>query len=182
MPFETLKKSHLKRNILIGVLVVGIISAIILQFTRAKYRVTESIPLVNGTINYTLPDLNITALYIDGVAADSLESNTNYTLDTERSNCTYKDGSTISNLTLNYDSETQTFTIIPYTTKGTKCNLYFNEVKILLKDAILSEKDIQTREDFSTVLSTNTNGIIYQETTSDGTTYYFAGDTDYSIR
>ena len=178
MKFEVLKRSHLKRNIIIGIVVVAIISAVVLNFTRAKYRVTESIPIVNGTINYTLPDLNITALYIDGVAADSLESNTNYTLDTERSNCTYKDGSTISNLTLNYDSETQTFTIIPYTTKGTKCNLYFNEVKILLKDAILSEKDIQTREDFSTVLSTNTNGIIYQETTSDGTTYYFAGDTD----
>ena len=59
MEFETLKKSHLKRNIIIGIVVVLIISAVILNFTRAKYRTTQSIPLVNGTINYSLPDLNI---------------------------------------------------------------------------------------------------------------------------
>ena len=57
MEFETLKQSHLKRNIMIGVVAVLIISAVVLNFTRAKYRVTQSIPLVNGTINYTLPDI-----------------------------------------------------------------------------------------------------------------------------
>ena len=62
MPFETLKKSHLKRNVIIGVLVVGIISAVILNFTRAKYRVTQSIPLVNGTINYTPYDFKVMAM------------------------------------------------------------------------------------------------------------------------
>ena len=64
MEIETLKRSHLKRNIIIGVLVVAIISAIILTFTRAKYRTTQSIPLVNGTINYSLPDLNIVWTYV----------------------------------------------------------------------------------------------------------------------
>ena len=53
MEIETLKRSHLKRNILIAVVIVLIISAVILNFTRARYRVTESILLVNGTINYT---------------------------------------------------------------------------------------------------------------------------------
>ena len=129
MEFETLKQSHLKRNIMIGVVAVLIISAVVLNFTRAKYRVTQSIPLVNGTINYSLADLNIVALYIDGVAADELDSSKNYTLDTTQSTCTYKDGSTIQNLTLNYDSDTKTFTIAPYTTKGTKCSLYFEESK-----------------------------------------------------
>ena len=54
LEIETLKRSHLKRNIIIGVVAVLIISAIILNFTRAKYRVTESIPLVNGTINFSM--------------------------------------------------------------------------------------------------------------------------------
>ena len=129
MEFETLKQSHLKRNIMIGVVAVLIISAVVLNFTRAKYRVTQSIPLVNGTINYSLADLNIVALYIDGVASEELDSSKNYTLDTDQSTCTYKDGSTIQNLTLNYDSDTKTFTIAPYTTKGTKCTLYFEESK-----------------------------------------------------
>ena len=177
MPFETLKRSHIKRNILIGVLVVGIISAIVLNFTRAKYRVTQSIPLVNGTINYTPYDLNVVALYIDGVEAETLDSSTNYTLDTTQSTCTYKDGSIIPNLTLSYDSATKSFSISPYTTRGTKCTLYFEE-KPLASEIILAGKDIQTRSDFSTVLSTSTNGIIFEEQTSNGTTYYFAGDTD----
>ena len=129
MEFETLKQSHLKRNIMIGVVAVLIISAVVLNFTRAKYRVTQSIPLVNGTINYTLPDIQIVGLYINGVEAEELDSTKSYTLDTTQSTCTYKDGSTIQNLTLNYDSDTKTFTIAPYTTKGTKCSLYFEESK-----------------------------------------------------
>ena len=129
MEFETLKQSHLKRNIMIGVVAVLIISAVVLNFTRAKYRVTQSIPLVNGTINYTLPDIQIVGLYINGVEAEELDSTKSYTLDTDQSTCTYKDGSTIQNLTLNYDSDTKTFTIAPYTTKGTKCTLYFEESK-----------------------------------------------------
>ena len=60
MEFQVLKRSHLKRNIIIAVVVVAIISAVILNFTRAKYRTTQSMPLlINGTINYTLADLNI---------------------------------------------------------------------------------------------------------------------------
>ena len=129
MEFEVLKKSHLKRNIMIGVVAVLIISAVVLQFTHAKYRVTKSVPLANGVVNYTLPDIRIVALYIDGVASEELDSSKNYTLDTTQSTCTYKDGSTIQNLTLNYDSDTKTFTITPYTTKGTKCTLYFEESK-----------------------------------------------------
>ena len=129
MEFEVLKKSHLKRNIITGVVAILIISAIILNFTRAKYRTIQSIPLVNGTINYSLADLNIVALYIDGVEAEELDSSKNYTLNTTQSTCTYKDGTTIDNLTLNYDSNTKTFTIAPYTTKGTKCTLYFEESK-----------------------------------------------------
>ena len=126
MEFELLKKSHVKRNIIIGVTIVLIISAVVLQFTRAKYRVTESIPLVTGTINYTLPDLNIIGLYVDDEEVIELDSNKEYTLDTSKSTCTYKDGSAISNLNINYDGDTKALSISPYTTKGTKCTLYFN--------------------------------------------------------
>ena len=65
MNFEVLKRSHLKRNILIAVVIVFILSAIILTFTKAKYRTTESMPLLNGTINYTLADLNIVEMYLN---------------------------------------------------------------------------------------------------------------------
>ena len=177
MEFQTLKQSHLKRNIIIGVVVVAIISAIVLNFTRAKYVYTDKMPLINGTVNYSLADLNIVAIYVGGVEVDSLDSSKQYTLDTEQSTCTYKDGSTISNLTISYETETGSLSISPFTTKGTKCTLFFNEyVEPITIQDILAEKDIASRDDFSTTLSDDTTGIIYQAQDDDGTTYYFAGN------
>ena len=66
MEIETLKHSHLKRNIIIGVLVVAIISACVLTFTRAKYRTTQSIKIAEGQINYTPYDFKIMAIYQEG--------------------------------------------------------------------------------------------------------------------
>ena len=177
MKFEVLKKSHLKRNIIIGVVVVTIISAVILNFTRAKYRVTQSIPLVNGTINYSLPDLNIVGLYIDGEEATKLDSSKKYTLDTTQSTCTYKDGTEIENLNISYNSETGGLSISPFTTKGTKCTLYFEEYVEPVRDTLLANyPTVLTRSSFSSVLTTSTTDTIYKATTSKGTTYYFAGN------
>ena len=177
MKFEVLKKSHLKRNIIIGVVAVLIISAIILNFTRAKYRTTQSIPLVNGTINYSLPDLNIVGLYIDGVEATELDSSKTYTLDTTQSTCTYKDGTEISDLSISYDSETGQLQISPFTTKGTKCTLYFEEYTPTISDTILANYPTQlTRSDFSLRVLNTTTGTIYYADTSKGRTYYFAGN------
>ncbi len=63
MEFEVLKRGHIKRNIIIGVIAVLLISAVILNFTRAKYRTTADIPIASGTINYSLADLNIVGIY-----------------------------------------------------------------------------------------------------------------------
>ena len=135
MKFEILKKNHLKRNLLIGIATISILTAGILTFTKAKYKTTESIPLVNGTINYTLADLNIVSLYIDGIETKSLDNSKTYVLNTEQSTCIYKDGTTINNLALNYNSDTKTFIITPYTAKGIKCILYFEEILKNQKDS-----------------------------------------------
>ena len=128
MNFEVLKRSHVKRNILIGVLVVLILSAIILTFTKAKYKITESIPLVNGTINYELSDFNLIGAYIqEGDSYTQVDEipTSGYELNVEKSYCTVNNENI--NATLNYDMETQNLTITPLTTKGTKCYLYFDE-------------------------------------------------------
>ena len=79
MEFEILKKSYIKRNIIIGVVIVIIISAIILNFTKAKYRSVSSVPIINSEINYKVPDLNMVSLYVaneDGYEeADTIPSN-----------------------------------------------------------------------------------------------------------
>ena len=125
MTFETLKRNHLKRNILIAVAIVFILSAIILTFTRAKYKLTESMPLLNGTINYTLADLNVVAMYVDGSEVDALP-NGNFVL-TSESYCTNEDGEKDESITISYDSATQGLSVSPLTKKGTKCYLYFEE-------------------------------------------------------
>ena len=179
MEIETLKHSHVKRNILIGVIAVLIISAIVLNFTSAKYRSVATTPLIHSEINYTLPDLNIIGLYVNGEEVQELDSTKNYVLDTSKSICTYKDGSTIDNLIISYDSNTKGLSITPYTTKGTKCTLYFDE-QILAKDVILAGRTVETRNlPFTTttiVEGTNGKGDIYQTTDWKGTTYYFAGN------
>ena len=123
MKFEILKQSHIKRNIVIGVIAVLIISVMVLTFTRAKYRVTESIPLVNGTINYSLGDLNIIAMYLYGEKIDSLPSG-NYALSTD-SYCEINGKKT--EVKLKYNSEEHSLSLSPFTTKGTKCYLYFED-------------------------------------------------------
>ena len=163
------KKKPLKRNILIVVFVVGVISAIVLNFTRARYRVTESIPLVNGIINYTPGDIIISAYY-NGELMD--------TFPTKDSGYTVESITCDNNATASFNEDTWSIKVNNLVTRATKCDVYFEENLFPARDTILANKDIRTRGDFSTALSTNTNGIIYQEETSEGTTYYFAGDTD----
>ena len=96
MTFETLKRSHLKRNILIAVVVVAIISAIILNFTRAKYRTTQSMPLIQGTINFSPSDFNIVAMYLNQDGAipagqTDIAPKFGYTLNEEQSFCEVND-------------------------------------------------------------------------------------------
>ena len=186
MKIKTLKKSHLKRNIIIGVVVVAIISAVILNFTRAKYRVTQSIPLVNGTINYSLADLNIVAITVDGESVDTIP-NGNYEL-TENSYCTIN-GEEDESVSLSYDMESKTLTVVPFTTKGTKCYLDFVTATTKEINTILGiiEVNLDT-PDFSKTSCTNGSNDgsnceeetvgIYEETTSKGTTYYWRGDVE----
>ena len=125
MEFQVLKRSYLKRNIIIAVVIVLMLTAIILTFSRAKYRTTQSMPLIQGTINYTLADLNIVAMYLDGSEIDTLPDG-NYEL-TEESYCTNEENVRDETITLSYDSATKGLSVSPMTKKGTKCYLYFEE-------------------------------------------------------
>ena len=179
MKIETLKKSHLKRNIIIGVVTILIISAVILNFTRAKYRTTQSIPLVNGTINYTPADFNAVAIYVNGdsgyTKTDTIPDG--YVLNESESYCTIN-GEKDTNISLSYDTATKSLSVTPMTTRGTKCYLYFDEKGITNIEELIASKNLTTRTDFSTTLTEDTTGTIYQAQDDDGTTYYFAGNTN----
>ena len=129
MNFEVLKRSHIKRNIIVALVIVFVLSAIILTFTRAKYRTTESIPLLNGTINYDLSDLNLIGVYIqngeDYTPANEIPTS-GYKFNGEESYCTINNERD-NTITLSFDMTTQNLTVTPLTKKGTKCYLYFDE-------------------------------------------------------
>ena len=144
--------------------------------------------MVNGTINYSLADLNIVAITVDGESTDTLPDG-NYEL-TENSYCTVN-GEEDSNMTLNYDSTTKTLNVVPFTTKGTKCYLDFVTSTTKKVDTILGTIEVNLDEpDFSKTSCTSKtyNGTartcgeetvgIYEETTSKGTTYYYRGDVE----
>ena len=176
MKFEVLKRSHLKKYIIIGVVVILIISAVILNFTRAKYRVTESIPLVNGTINYELSDLNAVAVYIedgDDYSKSDTIPESGYTFNEENSYCIVN-GEEDESITVSYDANTQSLSVSPLTTKGTKCYLYFDEQQILLKDTILTSNEVNSgTPNFASVATTDEG--MYATTDNLGTSYYFRG-------
>ena len=163
MNFEVLKRSHVKRNILIAVAIVFILSAIILTFTRAKYKITKSLPLVNGTINYELSDFNLIGAYIqtegDNYTQVDEIPTSGYEFNSEKSYCTVNDENI--NVTLSYDMETQNLTITPLTTKGTKCYLYFDE-KLSAGDTILASGNAPTGQ--TTDWTNNGQGVTYYYT------------------
>ena len=175
MKLEKLKESHLKRNLLISIVIIGILITIVLTFTKARYRIAESIPLVNGTINYDLADLNAVAVYIqegdDYSKSDTIPSS-GYTFNEEKSYCTVN-GEEDSNITVSYDANTQSLSVSPLTTKGTKCYLYFDQVKTL-NNAILTNNEVnEGTPNFSSTATTDEG--VYKTEDNLGTSYYFRG-------
>ena len=185
MEFQVLKKDNLKRNIIIGVFVVLIISAIILNFSSARYRSTASVPIVDSEVNYVRPDLNAVAIVVDGESTNTMPEGNYKLLDT--SYCTVNGED--ANVTLAWDQTTQMLTVTPFTTRGTKCYLYFETATTKTVDTVLGEIEVNLdTPDFSkTSCSAGSNNGgnceeetvgIYEETTSKGTTYYWRGDVE----
>ena len=175
MKYEVLKRGHIKRNILIALLVVSLISSLILNFTQAKYRVTESIPLIQGTINFSPSDLNIVAMYLNQDGAipageTDIAPKFGYTLNEEQSFCEVNDEK-IENAAFTYESGLLGFYNL--NRKGTKCSLYFD----LIPDNENPTLSISTSgTDNSITVKANTTdniGIYY---------YYFQLDNEEEIR
>lgn len=177
MNFEVLKKSHLKRNIIIGVVAVTIISAVVLNFTRAKYRTTQSIPLVNGTINYVKSDLNLIALNIENSNGEYVNTNTvpssGYILNEEKSYCEVN-SSKDNNTKIVYSGGQLNVNHI--TKKGTKCYIYFDIPKQTAKEYIMSKIIVQTTTpDFSKAAVIDEGVFSISDPVYGGTSYYWRG-------
>ncbi len=174
--FETIKFNKNRLYLLGGfVCVVVLMVTIFIGMSQSKYRNTQSIPLINGTITFNNADLNVIAMYQENDLGEyeSIDTvpNGGYLLDYENSYCEVN-GEKDSDVSLIYDNGRIN---VSFTKKGTKCYLYFNAKCGKACRAILANKAIQERTSFSSTLKSNTNGTIYQAPEGEGTSYYFAG-------
>ena len=175
MKFEVIKRSHLKRNILIAILVVTLISSLILNFTQAKYRVTESMPLIQGTINFSPSDLNLMAVYLnkngETISSDKVP-HVGYTLNTEQSICEVNDEKD-ENIEIVYENGLLNFNGLG--NKGTKCTAYFD----LIPDSenpVINQMIARSLDDVSITITVNASdnlGVFY---------YYYRLDNGEEIR
>jgi len=127
MKFETIKN----KKYFLYVLIIGIILFItfIVSTSLAKYKVTQSIKIASGSINYSPSDLNIMSIYIKDEGATNYTNidtipESGYELNSEESYCEVN-GTNI-NATITYDANTKALSITPLVNKGTKCYLYFD--------------------------------------------------------
>ena len=179
--FETIH-SHKKRIHFLYAFVCVVVLLVVFIVSRsfARYRVTQSIPLVTGTINYKIPDFNFVSLYVaneDGeyVEADSIPAR-GYTLNTAESYCGISNNGEIEkddSVILTYENGSMTFGNV--TKKGTKCYLYFD--KQVAANLILAGKTINNSRSgaITGVLTTNTTGTVYSVQDDYGTSYVYAG-------
>ena len=175
---EYMKRDTLKKKgILVG-LIITIFGVSIFITTQPKEQLSQSAPIAEQENIITL---NTIAMYQENDSGTYDEITTmptsGYTINEEESYCTI-DGTNRDNNARVYTNESGEH-VISNLQKNEKCYLYFDKDSgSLLSDAILEGKSVQTRSDFSTVLTDDTTGIIYQTSDNDGTSYYFAGDTE----
>ena len=172
MKFETLKDN--KKILLATVIVFVVILTLIISTSLAKYKVTESINIARGTINYSLADFNMVAMYqinSNGSYDEiNIMPNGGYVINESSSYCTIN-GVKDTNAVLKTIDGNHTIANLQ---KGSKCYLYFDKI-VDGSAIILANKTISERTDFSTTLTTDTTGTMYSAEDDDGISYYFAG-------
>ena len=187
LEFETLKSKN-RLYLFIGIVcVVILLITVIVSNTFAKYRVSDSIPIIHSEINYKVPDLNMVSLYIANEEGEYTEADaipiSGYTLNTEQSYCGQSNnGEIIKDDTVSIVYENGQVNVLGITKKGTKCYLYFDEKTKTAREQILANYlTVLTRNDFSTTVTNITSRTIYKsldetQYDNDAEVYYFAGN------
>ena len=150
----------------VGLVLVGIVVITIGILSIPKEEKQVLIEEKEESLNTSL------AFYIEkeegGYEETSSLPQTGYTLNTEKSVCTNNTTPVWKDNKL-YLNNLQT--------DGTSCYLYFNIYEPNAGEQILENYSTQlTRDDFSVTVTDTTTGTIYYEDTSNGRTYYFAGN------
>ncbi len=189
MRIEKLGKGKSKKIVIVVSIIVLAIGIIYITNSKAKYQVTKSVQIVNGTINYSRADFSLLGVYQqhqkDSTTYDSVNNipTSGYVLNETKTYCTIgsakyegKINYNEQGITINYNGGSVTFDGVK--TTNTKCYLYFDILNnILPADRVVAMgKSKQVGQTSFTVVDTaNNSGKMYSGTDNDGTTYYFRG-------
>ena len=185
MQFERLRKNHKKKIIIGGILLVCITSVITITTTRAKYKLTQDIPLVRGTINYKMPDMRVVAVNIseDGTNYNIVDEipTEGYNFNSEKSVCKVATETTgIENapkdekVTINYHDGVIGFDNI--SKKNTRCYLYFDKKDTDTVHVAFGDIEVKrTTPDFSKMATTDEGIYKVSDPVYGGTSYYWRG-------
>ena len=171
MKYEVLKRSHVRRNILVAVLIIVLLLGIVIIKNRTNTLSNSSInkESITKEINN-----NLIGAYIqegeEYIQTDDIPSS-GYEFNKEKSYC--KIGDVIQeDITLFYDMDTQTLTVSPITKEGLKCYLYFDE-KAAAGETILASENAPTNS--TTDWTNGGKGITYYYTGNPNNWVTFAG-------
>ena len=174
--FETLHSNKHRIYLLCGIVcVVVLMVTLIVTTSKAKYKTTQSLPLINGTINFSPSDLNIVAMYLNQDGAipageTDIAPKFGYTLNEEQSFCEVNDEK-INNAAFTYEDGLLGFYNL--NRKGTKCSVYFDLIPDSEKPTL--SISVPSTENSITVVANATDNIgIYY--------YYYKLDNEEEIR
>ena len=177
MQFEMLRKSHKRKIIIGGLIIVCVISAITITTTRAKYKITEDLELAKGTINYKPYDFKMMAMYKSEDKTNYTEINempeSGYIINESKSYCNKSDGTKDTTAILKTINNNHTISGLK---KNNKCYVWFDKKELTVSETILENTTVKTTTpDFSQIATTDEGVYKVSDGMYGGYSYYWRG-------
>ena len=177
MQFERIRKNHKRKIIIGGLILVCVTSAITITTTRAKYKLTEDIPLVRGTVNYKPYDFKMMAMYQSEDKVNYTEINemptSGYIINESKSYCNMSNGNKNTTAMLKTINGNHT---IGKLKKNDRCYLYFDKKDTDTVHVAFGDIEVKrTTPDFSKVATTDEGVYKLSDPVYGGYSYYWRG-------
>ncbi len=190
MKLEKLSKGKFIKTSIIVLVVISIFGVIFINRSKAKYRVTQSIQVVSGEVNYTNPDFSMLGVKLQSAkgSSDYVSASNNevpekgYKLKplgtgATDSYCTINGAKNNTGISISYANGSVTFSGIKE--QGTRCYLFFDIRTDLLGEYTVNSTDdgCPAYEETPSITNIEKSKSLFCKGKDDfGDTYYFRGN------
>ncbi len=133
MEIRKLKKNNHKKFIVGGMILVCVLSLLIFNISRAKYKSEARYKLASGKVSYSLSDVSMLAMKQQASAGSDIYNDvsvmpdgTKYAINAEKSYCSKSDGS--RDIDVEFETSKTGAHGFKNVDKGDKCYLWFDKV------------------------------------------------------